>query len=102
MAESRSDDLHRRRRNYAIAMGIRTFAFVMLFFVPGVYKLIPLAAAMVLPVIAVMLANAIDHKAPPLAPPDEPGQRMLTSGHGPDGEVIQGEVVDDEGAGTSG
>lgn len=90
VAESRTDDLNRRRRNYAIAMSIRTGSFLALFFVPGVWKLVPLAAAAVLPVIAVMLANAIDHRPP--APFLEESQTHLAL---PAGEVIRGEVVDE-------
>ncbi|MGA4669775.1 DUF3099 domain-containing protein [Propionibacteriaceae bacterium Y1923] len=92
VAESRTEDLNRRRRNYAIAMAIRTLSFVLIFFVPGVWKLVPLLAAAVLPVLAVMFANALDHHQPPPIS-EEPDPRLaLTSG----AEIIKGEVVADE------
>ena len=90
VAESRTADLNRRRRNYTIAMGVRTVSFISMFFVPGVWKLLPLAAAVLLPVIAVMVANAVDHKAPPPIV-DEPSPLLAL----PPGEIIRGEIVED-------
>lgn len=91
VAESHTDDLNRRRRNYAIAMAVRTLSFVAIFFVPGVWKLAPLAAAAILPFFAVMFANAIDHHAPePISTDPDP---LLSLGTG---EIIEGEVVDND------
>ena len=90
VAPGRTEDLDRRRRNYAIAMAVRTLSFVAIFFVPGVWKMVPLAAAAVLPFFAVMFANAVDHKRPaPIS--DEPDPLLALGG----GEVIKGEVVQD-------
>lgn len=91
VAESHSEDLSRRTRNYLIAMGIRTLCFVSLLIVPGWWRLLPLGLATVLPVVAVMVANAIDHRRPdPVMVDDEPGPLSL-----PPGEVIKAEVVED-------
>lgn len=88
--ESRSEDLHRRNRNYIIAMGIRTTCFLLLFVVPGVWRLLPLAFAVVLPVLAVMFANAVDHKRPEPLPMAEEAIPLSL----PAGEVIKGEVIE--------
>lgn len=95
VAESRTEDLNRRRRNYALAMAVRTVSFVAIFFVPGVWKMLPLAAAAVLPFFAVMFANAVDHRRPaPIS--DEPDPLLALP---PGGEIIKGEVVEDSDAG---
>ena len=88
--ESRSEDSARRNRNYIIAMGIRTACFLSLFIVPGVWRLLPLAGAVVLPVLAVMFANAIDLKRPDPVLFDEDPILAL-----PAGEIIKGEVVEE-------
>ena len=93
VAESRTEDLNRRRRNYAVAMAVRTVAFVAIFFVPGVWKMLPLAAAAVLPFFAVMFANAVDHRRP--APISEEPDPLLAL---PPGEIIKGEIVEDSDA----
>lgn len=91
VAESRSSDLNRRTRNYVIAMAIRVACFGLLFVVPGWWRLAPLAGAMVLPMVAVMFVNAIDHRAPEPLPSDDGPLLALGSG-----EVIRGEVVQDD------
>ena len=91
VAESRSEDSARRNRNYLIAMSVRTACFVSLFFVPGVWRLLPLVGAVVLPVVSVMLANAVDHRRPePVLFDDEPTDLAAL----PAGEIIKGEVIE--------
>ena len=51
-------DISRRTRRYLIQMGIRTVCFVLAIVVPGVLRWVFLAAAIVLPYVAVLLANA--------------------------------------------
>ena len=51
-------DISRRTRRYLIQMGIRTVCFVLAIVVPGVLRWVFLAAAVVLPYVAVLLANA--------------------------------------------
>jgi hypothetical protein len=51
-------DISRRTRRYLIQMGIRTVCFVLAIVVPGVLRWVFLGAAIVLPYVAVLLANA--------------------------------------------
>jgi hypothetical protein len=55
---SPQDDRHSRVLQYSIAMGIRMVCIVLCLFVHGWWLLIPAAGAIVLPYIAVVLANA--------------------------------------------
>ena len=57
LPESPEDDRKRRMVRYAIAMGIRVACVIACFFVQGWWLLIPIAGAVVLPYIAVVLAN---------------------------------------------
>lgn len=57
LAESPDDDRHRRMFRYGLAMGIRVLCVVACFFVQGWWLLIPVIGAVVLPYIAVVLAN---------------------------------------------
>lgn len=86
---SLSEDIENRTRRYVALMVIRTGCFAAMFFVPGLlFKSIFLALAVVLPVVAVLVANVGREKgAPPLhiSPgPDDP--RLLTSSHYTPGE----------------
>jgi hypothetical protein len=54
---SPDQDRHRRMINYSLAMGIRLVCFVACFFVHGWWIFVPAAAVVVLPYIAVVLAN---------------------------------------------
>jgi hypothetical protein len=55
-----SPDADRRRRvvAYTIAMGVRVACVILCFFVQGWWLLLPIFGALVLPYIAVVLANA--------------------------------------------
>ncbi|MFD1721027.1 DUF3099 domain-containing protein [Amnibacterium endophyticum] len=55
---SPAEDRKKRMRAYTTAMSIRTACFVLVFFVPGWWKLVFGIGAVVLPYIAVILANA--------------------------------------------
>jgi hypothetical protein len=55
--KSLSDDVTYRQRRYAISMGIRTVCFVLAIFVHGPLRFVLLAAALVLPYVAVVFAN---------------------------------------------
>ncbi len=48
----------RRMVNYAVAMGIRVLCILAVFVVPDWWKLLPAAAAVILPYTAVIAANA--------------------------------------------
>lgn len=55
-------DLDNRMRNYAIAMGLRTVAFVLAYFLDGPTRWICVVLAVLLPEIAVIGANAANQK----------------------------------------
>lgn len=54
---SPEDDRRSRMRKYSIAMSIRMACLILVFFVPGYWKLIFGLGAVVLPYVAVVLAN---------------------------------------------
>ena len=47
-----------RQRKYLLAMAIRTICFIAMIFLPNPYRWISLAGALLLPYIAVVIANA--------------------------------------------
>jgi hypothetical protein len=59
---------------YSIAMGIRLVCILACFVVPGYWVVIPMIGAVVLPYIAVVLANVTDSRTSPVA---SPGQLSL-------------------------
>lgn len=52
------DDRKRRMRSYSIAMSIRMVCLILVFVVPGWWKILFGVGAVVLPYVAVVLANA--------------------------------------------
>lgn len=57
-AESAGDDLQRRKKQYMLSMGLRIVLFPTALLLHGTMRWVALAAALVLPAIAVVLANA--------------------------------------------
>lgn len=55
-------DQNIRMRNYAIAMGIRTIAFVLAYFLSGPSRWVCVGLAVLLPEFAVIAANAANQK----------------------------------------
>ena len=55
---SPTEDRKKRMRAYSIAMSSRMACFILVFFVPGWWKLVFGIGAVVLPYVAVVLANA--------------------------------------------
>lgn len=72
-------DAERRRRviNYSIAMGIRIVCVLLCVFVRGWWLVLPVLGAVVLPYVAVVLANVGTQRAGVVS---TPGQFELTSG----------------------
>ena len=62
---SHSDDLHKRQVRYLMSMGIRTVCFVLAIVTTGPVRWILVAAAIFLPYVAVVLANATDRRRSP-------------------------------------
>lgn len=58
LPRSPQDDRRSRMINYTVAMSIRTVCILLCLVVPGWWLLIPAIGAIVLPYIAVVLANA--------------------------------------------
>jgi hypothetical protein len=54
-----SDDLAQRQKRYLISMGIRTVCFLLAVITPSPIRWVLVAAAVVLPYIAVVMANAV-------------------------------------------
>lgn len=80
---SRSEEIAARQRRYVISMTIRTLCFVAAVAVgPGWLRWVLIAGAVFLPYIAVVMANAGDHRDDAFDLPDQPGAREL---EGPEG-----------------
>jgi hypothetical protein len=60
---SRSELIQRRQTRYLIAMGVRTVAFVLAALLPNPWRWPAIAAAVFLPYVAVVFANASDRPA---------------------------------------
>ena len=83
---SHSDDLHKRQVRYLMSMGIRTVCFVLAIVTTGPVRWILVAAAVFLPYVAVVLANATDRRR-------SPGPASFVSRDVP---TIEAKPVDDE------
>jgi len=100
---SHQQDIDSRIAKYALAMGIRTVCFVLIFVLPWPWKWVAAAGAILLPYVAVLIANAgrerlpvawgtqreagevpSPHREAPEAPPVQLGAV----------EVVQGEAVE--------
>ena len=73
---SHSDDLRRRQMRYLFSMGVRTVCFVLAIVTDGPLRWSLVAAAVFLPYVAVVLANATDRRTvtgpAPVTAPDVP------------------------------
>jgi hypothetical protein len=107
--------MHQRMVKYAIAMGIRMVCLILIFVVDGWFKLLPIAGAVFLPWVAVVIANGSDKAEihsdslldyAPLAELDAPdtagpagqdanGQDPIDGADG-SGTLLQGELIEDE------
>ncbi|MDR6792125.1 hypothetical protein J2X12_001557 [Pseudarthrobacter oxydans] len=108
-AGAHSEDMRQRMIKYALAMGIRMVCLVLIFVVDGWFKIIPVAGAVFLPWIAVIIANGNDKAeghsdllldSAPLAELESPPARPV--GEDPGSELLQGELVIDDDESPSG
>lgn len=76
LPERAEDERRRRVVNYSIAMGIRVICVVLCVFVRGWWLVLPILGAVVLPYVAVVLANVTTRRTGTL---DVPGQFALSS-----------------------
>jgi hypothetical protein len=114
-AAAHSDEMHQRMVKYAIAMGIRMVCLILIFVVDGWFKLLPIAGAVFLPWVAVVIANGSDKAeihsdslldyaplaeldAPDAAGPagQDPNGQDLSDGADGSGTLLQGELIEDE------
>ena len=99
-----SEDMHHRMVQYAVTMGIRMVCLAAIFVFDGWFKIVPIVGAVVLPWVAVMIANGgsdisaqetveLLDEAPqyslPAADPD------LSDGVTSPGDILTGELVPD-------
>ena len=90
---SRSLDLEERQKRYLITMGVRTAFFVAFLVVPGWWKLVTLLFACFLAIIAVLLANQVDHHPPAtIQADDEPTDALALTA----GEVLTGTLEEED------
>lgn len=75
-----AEDVHDRTIRYLVSMGIRTGCILLLFVVPGPWKWLCLVGAVLLPLLAVLVANAGREKP-------EPSTNLLPGGPGDPGQL---------------
>ncbi len=82
---SRNDDIARRQRRYVMSMALRTACFIAAILVgPGWLRWVLVAAAVLLPYVAVVMANAVTTKSDDFSLTGAPGGRHeLAAGSGP-------------------
>ena len=93
-----SQEMSSRVRRYTYTMAFRTACFVAMIFVPGVFRWVLFGCAVLLPLIAVVLANQANRRSASrwsAAPIPTPGSDapQLTTGHDSDEET---DVIDAE------
>lgn len=71
LPRSPEDDRRARMIKYSVAMGIRLVCILVCFVVPGYWIIIPVIGAVVLPYIAVVLANVSDSRTSRVVAPDQ-------------------------------
>ncbi len=78
---SAAEDMRSRQRRYAVSMTIRIVCFVAAVAVgPGVLRWVLVAAAVFLPLFAVIMANAGDQRDDGFTLPNAPSTHELTAG----------------------
>ena len=86
-----SEEQWRRQKRYMITMAFRTACFVSMIFVPGAWRWVLFAGAVLLPYVAVVFANQVDSKgrsSPPVEAGEPEDLPQLTVG---DERIIPGE-----------
>ena len=78
-----SDDLAQRQRRYLISMSVRTVSFVLAVVTHGPIRWVFVAAALILPYIAVVMANAVGTRSEEPPTPYVPQQAALDSAQRP-------------------
>lgn len=92
-----SEEMATRQKRYAITMAFRTACFVSMVFVPGNFRWILFAGAVLLPYVAVVFANQVDTRSPAtsaIATGEAASAPQLTVGAPV--ETVKGEVLPDD------
>lgn len=97
-ADAASVDARRRTKRYLILQGVRVVCILGAFLIPGWPKWVVIAAAAILPGIAVLVANQPDQKKLLEAEAKEREQERTSAPAVTDGSyrTVPGEVVEDE------
>ncbi len=77
---SPDEERHGRVIKYTITMSVRVSCFLLIFVVPGWWRLIPVIGTVVLPYIAVVIANTATRTS--TAAPERPGAVVLVQDRG--------------------
>lgn len=85
----KSLDADTRNHRYLISMGVRIVCFVAACFAPFPANIGLIAAAAIIPAVAVILANNVDLRTPPR---EEPGQAPVDAPALGSGVVVPGDV----------
>lgn len=80
---------------YSITMGIRLVCIFVCFLVPGYWAIIPAVGAIVLPYIAVVLANVSGGREPTLVRPDQLALPATDATSAPGKQQTDAEQTDD-------
>ena len=86
-SSSAHDDIAARQRRYVFSMGVRTVCFVAAILTDGVLRWVLVAAALVLPYVAVVMANAAASRSDGFALADGLADRPQLSG-GPESDDL--------------
>jgi predicted tellurium resistance membrane protein TerC len=84
-APSASSELRTRQIRYGITMAFRTACFLAMIWVPGPARWVLLAAAAILPYIAVVAASQADRRSPKSPVEPESPRPAITAGSRPQG-----------------
>ena len=97
-ADAASVDARHRTKRYLVLQGIRVACILGAFLIPGWPKWVVIAAAAILPGIAVLAANQPDQKKLLEAQAQEREQEQATNLALTDGsyQMVPGEVIDDQ------
>lgn len=97
-----SDEQVSRQRRYLVSMGIRTACVLAAIVIPGWPRWVFIAGAVVLPYLAVVIANAGKENDEPgdLGVAATPLSALPMSGHALEGTVIDGTTIHESGRAT--
>lgn len=84
LPRSPDEDRHARMLKYAVTMGIRLVCIIACFFTPGWWLLLPAIGAVVLPYVAVVVANVSNTRGASVERPEQGAVVRYDPGTGSD------------------